>query len=179
VETGSARTVLVVLRGNSASGKSTIAREVRSRCGRGLAIIGQDVVRREILWEKDEPTSVNIGMIDVMARHALDAGMHVIIEGILSRQSYGAMLAGLARDHRGITSCFYLDVPFDETVRRHATKPQAAEYGEDKMRRWYRPLDLVPELEEHRVPASSSLEESIDLVIARSGLVRIDARTRP
>jgi predicted kinase len=157
-----------VLRGNSASGKSTIAREVRNRCGRGIAIIGQDVVRREILWEKDEPTSVNIGMIDVMARHALDAGMHVIIEGILSRQSYGAMLAGLVRDHRGTTSCFYLDVPFDETVRRHATKPQAAEYGDD----------LVPELDEHRIPASSSLEESIDLVIARSGFVRIDAWPR-
>ena len=81
--TGNAQTILIVLRGNSASGKSTVARLVREQYGRGVAIIGQDVVRREILWEKDEPSSVNIGMIGLMARHALDSGMHVIVEGIL------------------------------------------------------------------------------------------------
>ena len=172
--TGNAQTILIVLRGNSASGKSTVARLVREQYGRGVAIIGQDVVRREILWEKDEPSSVNIGMIGLMARHALDSGMHVIVEGILSCQSYGAMLTSLASDHRGATACFYFDIPFDETVRRHATKPQAAEYGEDLMSTWYRPLDLVPGLGEHRIDASSSLTDAVDLVIARSGLVRQD-----
>lgn len=41
------------------------------------------------------------------------------------------------------------------------------------MRSWYRPLDLVPELEEHRIDASHSIEEAIDLVIAGSGLARL------
>jgi len=172
--TGSKGTHLIILRGNSASGKSTVARLVREWYGRGMAIIGQDVIRREILWEKDEPWSVNIGMIDLMARHALDRGMHVIVEGILGSTSYGEMLARLATDHRGQTACFYFDIPFDETVRRHATKPYAHEFGEDLMRTWYRPLDLVPGLGEHRIDAASSLEESVRLVIAGSGLARPD-----
>ena len=144
---------------------------VRERYGRGVAIIPQDVVRRELLWEKDNPHIVSIGMIGTMARFALDSGMHVIVEGILSQQSYGEMLATLARDHVGRTSAFYFDIPFEETVTRHATKPVATEYGEDLMRSWYRPLDLVPELAEHRIDARSTLEESVALIGAMSGLV--------
>jgi hypothetical protein len=37
------------------------------------------------------------------------------------------MLETLAGDHRGISRLYYLDVPFPETLVRHATK-QDAEY---------------------------------------------------
>ncbi|MEU5861896.1 zeta toxin family protein [Nonomuraea sp. NPDC047529] len=44
---GSPDTVLIVIRGNSGSGKSTVARTVRETYAqRGMALIGQDVVRR-------------------------------------------------------------------------------------------------------------------------------------
>ncbi|WP_193215206.1 zeta toxin family protein, partial [Luteolibacter marinus] len=46
---------LVILRGNSASGKSTIARKVQHDLPRGrIAVIGQDPVRREVLWEEND-----------------------------------------------------------------------------------------------------------------------------
>lgn len=41
----------------------------------------------------------------------------------------------LHRDHQGISRFYYLDVPFTETMRRHA-RPQAAEFGEAEMRGW-------------------------------------------
>ncbi|MDQ3656753.1 MAG: AAA family ATPase, partial [Chloroflexota bacterium] len=126
---GSESTILVVLHGNSGSGKTTTAREVRLRCGRGIAIVSQDAVRRDLLREKDVPGGVNIGLIDAIARHALDQGYHVILEGIFHAAHYGEMLGGLRREHRGRTTCFYFDIPFEETLRRHATKPQAGEYG--------------------------------------------------
>lgn len=171
-EVGSEATILVVLRGNSGSGKTTTAREVRLRCGRGIAIVGQDAVRRDLLREKDVPGGVNIGLIDTIARHALDQGYHVILEGIFDAAHYGEMLGTLCREHRGRTTCFYFDVPFEETLRRHATKPQAGEYGAPEMRSWYRPFDLVPALNEHRIDASHSFDEAIELVIAGSGLAR-------
>lgn len=170
---GSETTILVVLRGNSGSGKTATAREVRFRCGRGIAIVSQDVIRRELLREKDIPGAVNIGLLDTVARYALDHGYHVILEGILYRAHYGEMLTGLRGDHRGRSVCFYFDVPFEETLRRHATKPQAAKYGALEMRSWYRPLDLVPVLEEHRIDARSSFDGAVDLVIAESGFVRL------
>jgi 2-phosphoglycerate kinase len=42
---------LIVIRGNSGSGKSVSAREVRHRYGRGAALIELDYVRRVILRE--------------------------------------------------------------------------------------------------------------------------------
>lgn len=47
--------LLIVIRGNSASGKSTLAAALRERYGRGLAIVAQDQLRRVILREKDTP----------------------------------------------------------------------------------------------------------------------------
>lgn len=67
VPAGSAGTKLIVLRGNSASGKSTVAAGIRSRRGRGIAIVGQDHLRRIVLRERDVPGGVNIGLIDTVA----------------------------------------------------------------------------------------------------------------
>jgi adenylylsulfate kinase-like enzyme len=93
---GSEHTVLIVLRGNSASGKSTIAATVRERYGRGIAVVGQDNLRRIVLREHDRPHAASIGLIGMVARYALDAGYHVIVEGILYAAHYGDM-AGPAR----------------------------------------------------------------------------------
>ena len=62
--TGSPSTRLVVLRGNSGSGKSTTARTLRERLGRGTAWVEQDHLRRILLRERDVPGGVNIGLID-------------------------------------------------------------------------------------------------------------------
>lgn len=62
---------LIVLRGNSASGKTSVATGIRNRYGRGIAIISQDNLRRTVLRERDTPDGANIGLIDTVARYAL------------------------------------------------------------------------------------------------------------
>jgi ABC-type glutathione transport system ATPase component len=49
VETGSTDTRLIVIRGNSGSGKSYLAQAIRDARPRGVAIVAHDVLRREIL----------------------------------------------------------------------------------------------------------------------------------
>ncbi len=49
--TGTSATRLIVLRGNSGSGKSTVARAVRERYGRGCAPVEQDYLREIVLRE--------------------------------------------------------------------------------------------------------------------------------
>ena len=48
---------LIIIRGNSGSGKTTIAKEVRNRVGDGLSdntmLVQQDTLRRDILRERD------------------------------------------------------------------------------------------------------------------------------
>ena len=161
---------LIVIRGNSASGKSAVAAEIRRRHGRGLAIVGQDNLRRQVLRERDVPGGANIDLIDLTARFALERGFHVIVEGILYADHYGAMLTALIVDRVGSAYAYYLDVPWAETLRRHASKPQAAEYGESAMRGWYRERDLLPGGLEQIIPAASSLDETVRRIMTESGL---------
>ena len=44
---------LIILRGNSGSGKTTIAKKLQKNFGHGTLLISQDVVRREMLYVKD------------------------------------------------------------------------------------------------------------------------------
>jgi predicted kinase len=167
---GSGRTRLVVLRGNSGSGKSTVATAVRAACGRGVAWVSQDILRRVILKEKDRPGAVNIGLIDQVARYALDNGYHVILDGILYADRYESMLAGLNRDHMGLSRFYYLDVSLDETLRRHLTRPQAADVGAREMREWYRPRDLLAGIDERIIPERCTLHETFSIIMADTQL---------
>ncbi|MGI5459050.1 AAA family ATPase [Streptomyces sp. CA-249302] len=172
---GSEETRLIVLRGNSASGKSSVAAGIRDRFGRGLALVGQDNLRRVVLRERDRPGAANIGLIDTVARYALDAGYHVVLEGLLYADHYGEMLARLRADHRGPTHGYYLDVPFEETLARHATKPIANEVGEAELRDWYRPLDLLPGGVESVIGAESGLVETVERIMRGTGLAELPA----
>lgn len=161
---------LIVLRGNSGSGKSSVAAELRRRVGRGLAVVAQDNVRRVVLKEKDVAGAANIGLIDAIARYSLDHGFHTVVEGILNASRYGDMLARLHRDHRDRSHFFYLDVPFEETVARHATRHQAADFGPEAMARWYRGGDLLAAVPEQVVGPGSTLEGTVLRVLAASGI---------
>lgn len=162
--------LLIVIRGNSASGKSAVAAGIRDKYGRGLAIVGQDNLRRVVLRERDVPGGANIGLIDQTARFALSRGYHTIVEGIFNADHYGAMLTALISDHPGRASAYFLDVPFDETLRRHTTKTGTLKYGEAEMRQWYRGLDLLPGGIEQVIPAASALESTVTRVMADAGL---------
>ncbi|MEV8077885.1 AAA family ATPase [Streptomyces pseudogriseolus] len=170
---GTSDTRLIVLRGNSASGKSSVAAGLREKFGRNLAIVAQDNLRRIVLRERDRPGGANIGLIDLTARYALDNGFHVVLEGILYADRYGTMLQDLVRAHQGVTRCYYLHVPFEETVLRHATKPDAAylaHVNEGHLRGWYREKDLLPGGLETVIDAASTLDDTVQRILSESGL---------
>jgi predicted kinase len=160
----------VLLRGNSGSGKTTIAHAIRDRRGtRDLAIIGQDVVRRDILKELDKGKGAHASMMCLMARHALAHGYHVIMEGILGTRYSGDVLREFVAETGG--HVFYFDIPFEETVRRHHTKPNAHEWTVDHMRGWFKEHDLLGCPGEIMIPASNSFDDSVVQIGAVSGLL--------
>jgi hypothetical protein len=105
-----------------------------------------------------------------VSRFALDHEFHVILEGILRADHYGRMLGALVADHVGLTIGCYLDVPFAETLRRHAGKPQAAACGEAEMRDWYRERDLLPGAIERVAPAQMSFDETVQMIVTDARL---------
>lgn len=61
-----------MLRGNSGSGKSTIARAVQQRFPRASClVVPQDTIRRRMLREFDIPAATNIDLIEHVAAFGL------------------------------------------------------------------------------------------------------------
>lgn len=166
---GSAESRLIVIRGNSGSGKSMLARSIRAARPRGVAILGHDVLRRDILHVSDHPGALSVAYIDLSARFALNNGLHVVIEGILHSESYGEMLTQLRLDHAGRTRCYRYDLEVEETLRRHRTKALAHEASEDAVRSWYRTTDPVAGLEEVVFGEDVSLDAALDRVLTDAG----------
>lgn len=163
--TGTPQTRLIVLRGNSGSGKTSTARALRARLGRRLALVEQDYLRRTVLKARDTPEGPHYGLIEQTVRYALNAGYDVVLEGILHRQRYESLLDRLARDHSGITVAYYFDLSWQETLRRHATRPQATEFGPADMRRWYCHRDLLNWPEERLIPETATLTETTERIL--------------
>lgn len=137
----------LIIRGNSGSGKTTVAKELRARISDGLSgntlLVQQDVLRRDMLRERDmlEKRSV-IELIELVVEFGRRHGRIVILEGILATKEYGPMLRSLANRFDEVY-VYYFDIPFEETLCRHATKPNANEYGEKEMREWWNEKDYL------------------------------------
>ena len=54
---------LIILRGNSGSGKTTIAKEIQKNFGRNTMLISQDVIRRDMLRVKDGENTEAISLM--------------------------------------------------------------------------------------------------------------------
>ena len=160
---------LIVLRGNSAAGKSALALELQRVLGPGTANVGQDHFRRVVLREHDVPDGDNISFIADAVTSCLRLGYTTILEGILYSPHYGAMLRTLLADHAGPAHVFYLDVPLDETLRRHELKPLTVPAA--KLREWYHHLDLLDVDGEIVIDGSPDLQEVLAVVLARIGPV--------
>ena len=95
---------LIIIRGNSGSGKTTIAREVRRRLGDGLCdntmLVSQDTFRREVLRERDlhEKRSV-IDLIELVVEFGRQQGRTVILEGIFNTKKYSDMSPSPYTEH--------------------------------------------------------------------------------
>ncbi|MEY9842113.1 kinase [Streptacidiphilus sp. EB103A] len=131
----------------------------------------QDVVRRELLRERDVPGGHNIELIWQITQFALGHGFHTVLEGILDADRYGGMLADLSVAHTGPQHWFYLHAPFATTVERHSTKPQAREVGVDQLRSWYRELDLLPNGAETVIGPDSTAEQTLARILDTTQLM--------
>ncbi|NEA34347.1 AAA family ATPase [Streptomyces sp. SID13031] len=161
---------LIVIRGNSGSGKSSVAEGIRAAYGPGVAWIEQDHIRRIIFAELDQPDGANITAIGQLARLSLDRGFVTVVEGIMPTVRYGEMLTRLAGEHDGPSSFFYLDVPFEETSRRHLTRAKATAFSVEEMLTWYQERDLLGRPDETVIDETSSLAQTIESIAKIAGL---------
>lgn len=156
---------LIIIRGNSGSGKSAVAERLREVLTGKVAVVGLDTLRRTILMEEDSLENTDIiGLLEQTVTYCLEKGYTVVLEGILSKPKYKEVLVRLMEKAGCNVGVFYIDVSLEETVRRHKNKAVADEFGEEEMKSWYQPKNYLDIPGEVIIPEDSSLEETVALI---------------
>ena len=163
-------TKLIILRGPSGSGKSSVAKELRKKSKYKTALVEQDYLRRIVLKEEDTQDGINSRLILQVVKFALDSEYNVILEGILFTKHYKEMLSELLDYHPNENYAYYFDVSFKETLKRHATKDTAQEFGEKEMKNWYQQSDTLGLIYEQVLPETLSLKQTVLKILKETKL---------
>lgn len=155
---------LIILRGNSGSGKTTTAKALQKKFGHGTMLISQDVVRREMLFVKDGPDTEAIKLLNELVLYGKKHCDVVILEGILNSKWYKKLFENLHDEFGNQIFAYYFNIPFEETLNRHKQKPNAHEFGEKEMRKWWNEKDLIGFIPEVYIHKDLSLNEIVNIV---------------
>lgn len=152
---------LIILRGNSGSGKTTIAKELQKRFGRNTMLISQDVIRRDMLHVKDGENTEAIPLMKELLIYGRSHSDIVILEGIMCADWYKPLFELANQLYGDKVYAYYFDLPFEETWKRHQTKPNRNEFGEKEMRRWWRERDFSEVLSELCITPEMDVESIV------------------
>lgn len=154
---------LIIIRGNSGSGKTTIAKALQQKFGHNTMLISQDVVRRDILKVKDGCDTKALPLMKELLVYGNNNCDIVILEGILYADWYKPLFELAITQFEHIFA-YYYDLPFEETLMRHQTKSNYREFGAEAMKRWWRDKDFIRIIPETILTRELELEETIDFV---------------
>lgn len=156
---------LIILRGNSGSGKTTVARMLQGKFGPNTMLISSDTVRMEMLhvWgaqgiEKSQPL-----MIELL-KYGKQHSEITILEGVLPADAYDTLFQTALKEYENNILAYYYDIPFEETLIRHKTKPNCNDFGEEDMRRWWREKDYLGIVQEKILHKEVSLKNAVELI---------------
>lgn len=155
---------LIILRGNSGSGKTTTSKALQRKFGHGTMLISQDVVRREMLFVKDGPNTEATKLLLELVLYGKRNSKIVILEGILNSKWYRNLFENLLDEFKNRIFAYYFNIPFEETLIRHNQKPNVHEFGAKEMREWWNEKDLLGIIPEVLLEKELSLNEIVDMI---------------
>ena len=153
---------LIILRGNSGSGKSTIAKKLQNRFGANTMLISQDVIRRDVLKVKDGKNTPALPLMKELLIYGHNHSNIVILEGIMYADWYKPLFDLSVQLYGSEIYAYYFDLPFEETLKRHQTKPNCHEFGEEAMRGWWREKDFSDVLNEASITSERNIDDIVE-----------------
>lgn len=156
---------LIILRGNSSSGKTSVAKALQIKFGPNTMLLSHDMIRMDMLhvWStegiiKSEPLMINL------LKYGKANSEITIMEGILPADAYNRLFETAVEEYGQNIFAYYYDLPFEETLIRHSTKPNRNDFGEADMRRWWREKDYLPMISEKIISNDLSLEDAVSMI---------------
>lgn len=165
---------LIILRGPSGSGKSTVAKLLFEKATNPTALIEQDHYR--FMFKPSEGGGkANSVVVRKIIKHnilqTLSDGYDVILEGILSQNSYATLLEEIFVQHPEENYIFYFDISLEETMRRHETRVVSGpKFGPEKMKNWYSMAHKSNHKFERLVYEKNSIEDTLGYIINETKL---------
>lgn len=158
---------LIIIRGNSGSGKTTSAQLLQNQFDYEQAmLISQDVVRIDILNAKDRLGNPTVELVKLMAEFGKKKYKYVIIEGIFSSVRYKDMFDELIALFAPQVSVYYYEVPFEETLIRHQKRAKVNDFGPERMKQWWLEKDYLNTEQEKIIDETFSQEDVLNLMMS-------------
>lgn len=157
---------LIILRGNSGSGKTTAAWMLQEKLGPNTMRISHDMIRMEILhvWSK-EGLERSLPLMMELLKYGRRNSEFTVMEGILPYSAYRPLFEAAVEEYgKENIFAYYYDISFEETLRRHQTKPNRDEFGEEDMRRWWQEKDYMENIKETILGEDVTLEAAVEKI---------------
>jgi len=156
---------LIIIRGNSGSGKTSVAKALQEKIGPNTMLLSHDMIRMQILhvWSK-EGIEKSLPLMIELLKYGRQHSDVTILEGILDSQQYHLLFKTAIEEYGDNIFAYYYDLPFKETLLRHSTKPNRFEFGEPEMRRWWNEKDLIEIIPEKIFDKEVSLERAVETI---------------
>lgn len=156
---------LVIIRGNSGSGKTTIAKTLQHTLGHNIMLLSQDVIRRDLLRVKDGADTKVLPLLSELLVYGREHCEIVILEGILYSEWYLPLFEFAKTIFGNQIWGYYYDLSFEETLARHGTKNNRNEFGEEEMKEWWHEKDFIKIIPEKIISEEMSLKSTVEMII--------------
>ncbi|MFT8669632.1 MAG: zeta toxin family protein [Liquorilactobacillus hordei] len=134
--------ILIIIRGNSGSGKTYLAKKVQNYYGtKRSLLIQQDIIRRDILHSDDHVGNISIELMTKMIEFGKQNYEITILEGILRKDVYSKMLNEAISKFEERSLVFYLDLSFEQTVKNNNKKKVS--FSTEQLKNWWREKDYL------------------------------------
>lgn len=154
---------IIIIRGNSGSGKTAVANKLCDELGAECMLLSQDVIRRNILHTKDGENSIAVDLLKDLILFGKKHNSIIILEGILNSVWYESLFNLIQKNFNSIYT-YYYDIPFDETVKRFQTKSNVS-YTEQDMKRWWNEKDLLGFDNEKVISKDMSADDTVKMIL--------------
>lgn len=155
---------LIIIRGNSGSGKTSVSKVLQEKFGENTMLISQDMVRREILHTRDGADTKALPLMTELLKYGRRNSPVTILEGIMVAEWYMPLFETAIKEFGSEIYAYYYDLPFEETVARHVTRAKKTEFGAEDMRRWWVEKDYMKIIPEKILTKEIVLDEAVEMI---------------
>lgn len=155
---------LIILRGNSGSGKTSVSKALQEKFGENTMLISQDTIRREMLHTGDGVDTKALPLMTELLKYGRRNSPVTILEGIMVAEWYTPLFEAAIKEFGSEIYAYYYDLPFEETVTRHGTRDKKNEFGAEDMRKWWIEKDYIKVIPEKIFTEEIGLDEAADII---------------